>query len=73
VRQALAFPADALIKSREGTRFLVESLFERHRDTRAPDVAAEAVGVMLDAAFEPVDDDAFGPLVRMLDKPESGS
>jgi MFS family permease len=73
VRQALAFPADALIKSREGTRFLVESLFERHRDTRAPAVAAEAVGVMLDAAFEPVDDDAFGPLVRMLDKPESGS
>lgn len=68
VRQALAFPADALIKSREGTRFLVEALFERHRDTRSPKVAQEAVGTMLDAAFEPVADDAFDALMRKLDE-----
>ena len=67
VRHALAFPADALIKSREGTRFLVEALFERHRDTRAPEVAQEAVGTMLDAAFEPPADDMFDALVRQLD------
>jgi MFS family permease len=67
VRQALAFPADALIKSREGTRFLVEALFERHRDTRKPEVAQEAVGTMLNAAFEPVADDTFDALVRELD------
>jgi MFS family permease len=68
VRQALAFPADALIKSREGTRFLVETLFERHRDTRTPEVAAEALGCMLDAAFETPTDDAFAALVQKLDE-----
>jgi MFS family permease len=68
VRQALAFPADALIKSREGTRYLVESVFERQRNGRTPDVDAAAVGALLDASFlEPLPDDELDALLRKLD------
>ncbi|PAX09342.1 MFS transporter [Sphingomonas lenta] len=68
VRQALAFPAGALIKSREGTRFVLESLFERHRDVKQPAAASEAVGTLLDATFEPIPDDEFEALLRKLDE-----
>lgn len=68
VRQALAFPAGALIKSREGTRFVLESLFERPRDPKQPDTASEAIGTLLDATFEPIPDDEFEALLRKLDE-----
>jgi MFS family permease len=66
-RLALAFPAGALIKLREGRRFLLESVFERHRDARTPEAAGEAVGRLLDATFEPVVDTEFDAFVRKLD------
>ena len=68
VRQALAFRADALIKSREGTRFLLESLFERGSSANRADVGAVAVGRMLDAAFEPAVDDSFDAFIHKLDE-----
>ncbi|MGI4881445.1 MAG: MFS transporter [Janthinobacterium lividum] len=73
VRQALAFPAGALIKLREGRRLLLESIFERHHDLRTADAAGQAVGRMLDAAFEPVVDDKFDAFVRKLDEPPAAT
>jgi MFS family permease len=73
VRQALAFPADALIKSREGTRFLLEALFERDRSTKEKTLSAEAVGRMLDATFEAVADDQFDVFIHKLDERAAGS
>jgi MFS family permease len=68
VRQVLAFPADALIKSRDGTRFLLESLFERNRNAKRESFGAEAVGRMLDATFGLCADDRFDTLIHKLDE-----
>ncbi|HEX8415208.1 MAG TPA: MFS transporter [Sphingomicrobium sp.] len=68
VRQALAFPAEALIRSREGTRFLLESLFERNRNAKQADLRAEAVGCLLDGTFRPPADDRFDALIHKLDE-----
>lgn len=73
VRQALAFPAAALIRSREGTRFVLEFLFERHRDTDTPHPTGEAVGRLLGAAFAPATDDTLDAVVRRLDEAHGGS
>ncbi|WP_375420970.1 MFS transporter [uncultured Sphingomonas sp.] len=68
VRQALAFPADALIRSREGTRFLLESLFERDGNAKRADVGAQAVGRMLSGVFEPPADGEFDAFLDELDR-----
>ena len=66
MRQALAFPTGALIKSREGTRFLLEAVFERGRDAKRAGSGAEAVGRMPDASFEPPSDDQFDAFLQKL-------
>lgn len=65
VRQAVAFPAGAIIKSREGTRFLLETLFERDSKRVSP---IDAVGTLLDGSFlEPLPDEELEALLRELD------
>ena len=65
VRQAVAFPAGAIIKSREGTRFLLETLFERDSKRVEP---IDAVGTLLDGSFlEPLPDEELDALLRELD------
>lgn len=68
VRQAFAFPAGALIKSRDATRFLLKSLFERQRDQIRPEPSS-AVGTFLGASFaEPKPDHEFDALLARLDE-----
>lgn len=65
VRQAVAFPAGAIIKSREGTRFLLETLFERDSKRVEP---IDTVGTLLDGSFlEPLPDEELDALLRELD------